>query len=53
MAKVKEKSMYYSADYADALITGEDIVNMCASYNSGATYAALKDKMMHLGVDDL
>ncbi len=53
MAKVKEKSLYYSADYADALITGEDIVNMCASYNSSATYAALKDKMMHLGVDDL
>lgn len=53
MAKVKDKSMYYSADYADALITGEDIVNMCASYNADATYAQLVDKLQHLGVEDL
>lgn len=53
MAKVKEHSMYYSADYADALITGEDIVNMCASYNADATYAELVEKLQHLGVEDL
>ncbi len=53
MEKVKASSMCYSADYADALITGEDIVNMCASYNSEATYANLVDSLQHLGVDDL
>lgn len=53
MEKVKSSSMYYTADYADALITGEDIVNMCASYNSDATYAQLVESLQHLGVDDL
>ena len=53
MAKVKENSLYYSADYADALITGEDIVNMCASYNPDATYANLVESLQHLGVDAL
>ncbi len=53
MEKVKNSSLYYSADYADALITGEDIVNMCSSYNPDATYANLVDSIQHLGVDDL
>lgn len=51
--KVKEKSLYFSADYKDALLTGEDIVNMCASYNADATYAQLVEKLQHLGVNDL
>lgn len=53
MEAVVNNSIYYSADYSKALITGEDIVNMCASYNPEATYAGLVDAMNHLGVDDL
>lgn len=53
MKAVVNNSIYYSADYSKALITGEDIVNMCASYNPDATYAGLLDALNHLGVDDL
>lgn len=53
MEKVKAGSIYYTADYANALITGEDIVNMCASYNPDATYAQLVESIQHIGVEDL
>lgn len=53
MEAVVNNSIYYSADYSKALITGEDIVNMCASYNPDATYAGLVDAVNHLSVDDL
>lgn len=49
MAKM-QKTLYYSADYADAAITGEDILNMCASYNADASYADLVAAMGALGL---
>ena len=45
-----KKTLYYTADYKDAAITGEDILNMCASYNPEATYAGLKAKLLDLGI---
>lgn len=53
MAKVVAHSIYFTANYADALITGEDIIKLCASYNPEATYAGLVDAVNHLAVDDL
>ena len=53
MAKVKESSIYYSADFADSLLTGEDVIALCASYNPDATYANLVDVINHMGVEDL
>lgn len=49
MEQMKTK-LYFTADYKDAVITGADIVNMCASYNSDATYAALVEKLQGLGL---
>lgn len=53
MAKITNSALYYSADYADAFLTGEDVVNLCASYNPDATYANLVDTVNHMGVEDL
>ena len=53
MAKVKAGALYYSADFADAFLTGEDVVNLCASYNADATYANLVDVINHMSVADL
>lgn len=53
MEKVKAHSLYYTCNYADALISGEDILNMCASYNPDAKYSELVDRIQHLGVEDL
>lgn len=48
--ELMKKTLYYTADYKDAAITGEDILNMCASYNPNATYKALKAKLLDLGI---
>lgn len=53
LAKVEESSIYYTASYDDAFLTGEDVVNLCASYNPDATYANLVDTINHMGVEDL
>lgn len=53
MNTVKENSIYYSADYADALLTGEQVRDLCASYNKDATYAGLLEVLTQMGVDDL
>lgn len=49
MAKM-QKTLYYTADYKDAAITGEDILHMCASYDDSATYAKLTEAMNGLGL---
>ncbi len=53
MEKVKESAIYYTVNYDNALIKGEEVVDLCASYNSDATYAQLTDRINHLGVEDL
>ena len=53
MAKVKESALYYSADFADSFLSGEEVVQLCASYNSDATYANIVDVINHMGVADL
>jgi len=53
MEKVKESAIYYTVNYDDALIKGEEVVDLCASYNQDATYAQLTDRINHLGVEDL
>lgn len=53
MEKVKNSSIYYTVNYDNALIKGEEVVNLCASYNPEATYAQLIDRINHLGVEDL
>ena len=53
MKTVEENSIYYSANYADALITGEEIIKLCASYNEDATYAGLVELLSKMGVEDL
>ncbi|MCF0127532.1 MAG: hypothetical protein HUJ70_03130, partial [Pseudobutyrivibrio sp.] len=45
-----KQTLYYTANYADSAIKGEEIVNMCASYNPDATYAGLKDRVLNLGI---
>lgn len=53
MEKVKSSSMYYNADFSRSFLTGEDVVNLCASYNPNATYAGLIDAINHMSVADL
>ena len=53
MAKIVSSSIYYTADYAKAFLTGEDVVQLCASYNPDATYAGLVDAINHMAVADL
>ena len=53
MEAVVEKSIYYTADYSKAFLTGEEVVQLCASYNPDATYAGLVDVINHMGVEDL
>ena len=53
MAKIVNSSIYYSADFSKSLLTGEDVKNLCASYNENATYANLVDVVNHMGVEDL
>lgn len=53
MAKVVNSSIYYTADYSKAFLTGEEVVQLCASYNPNATYAGLVDAINHMGVNDL
>ena len=53
MSKVVNSSMYYTADYADAFLTGEELVQLCASYNPDATYAGLVEAINQMAVEDL
>lgn len=53
MQAVVDYSLYFNADYARAVVTGEQVKNLCASYNSEATYADLVALMSTLGVDNL
>lgn len=53
MAAVVENSIYYTADYSKAFLSGEEVVQLCASYNPDATYAGLVDAVKHMGVEDL
>ncbi len=53
MQLVKEKSIYYTTDYANALISGEEVRNLCASFNENATYAGLVEAVNSLGLEDL
>jgi len=49
MAKM-QKTLYCTAKIEDAAISGQDILNMCASYNDKATYADLVAAMNGLGL---
>ena len=53
MKAVVDKSIYYTADYSKAFLSGEEVVQLCASYNPDATYAKLVETISHMGVDDL
>lgn len=53
MQKIVDHALYYNADYSRALLTGEQVKNMCASYNPNATYAQLVEFLSHTGVADL
>jgi ABC-type sugar transport system substrate-binding protein len=53
MKVVKEKSMYYSADFSKSLLTGSDVAMLCKTYNPDATYAKLCETVQHMGVADL
>lgn len=53
MQKVVESSLYYTADYSKAFLTGEEVRDLCASYNADATYQNLVDTINHMGVEDL
>lgn len=53
MQAVVDYSMYFNADYARAVIPGEQVKNLCASYNPKATYADLVAVLATLGVDHL
>ena len=53
MAAVKAGSMYYSADFANSLISAEEACNLCACFNPNATYAGLVEAVNSIGVDAL
>ena len=53
LEKVEESAIYYTVDYEDALIKGEEVVDLCASYNPEASYSQLLERLNHLGVEDL
>ena len=53
MAAVKAHSIYYSADFADSLISAEQACNLCACFNPNATYAGLVSAIQNMGVDAL
>lgn len=51
--KVVNSSIYYSADFSKSFLTGEDVKNLCASYNENATYAKLVETVNSMGVENL
>ncbi len=53
MDKVVNSSLYYSADFSKSLLTGEDVKNLCASYNEDATYAKLVETVNNMAVENL
>ena len=53
MDKIVNSSIYYSADFSKSLLTGEDVKNLCASYNENATYAGLVEVLGNMGVENL
>ena len=46
-------SLYYTGNAADAMFTAEDVLAMTAFGNPDATYAALKDILGHMTMEDL
>ncbi len=46
-------SLYFTGDAADAMFTPEEVLNMTAFGNPDATYAALRDILAHMTVEDL
>ena len=53
MNVIKEKSMYYTADFSKSLLTGTDVAMLCKTYNPDATYAKLCEVVQQMGVEDL
>lgn len=46
-------SIYYTGNAADAMFTPEQVLNMTAFGNPDATYAALRDLLAHMTIEDL
>lgn len=46
-----QKTLTCTLDMADAVFSGKDVLNMCASYNSEATYAGLVEAMSKTGLN--
>ncbi len=46
-------SLYFTGNAADAMFTPEEVLNMTAFGNPDATYAALRDILAHMTVEDL
>lgn len=47
------KSIYYTGNAADAMFTPEEVLNMTAFGNPDATYAALRELLAHMTIEDL
>ncbi len=53
MEKVVNSSIYYTADFSKSFLTGEDVKNLCVSYNEDATYAKLVETVNSMAVENL
>ena len=53
METIKSKSIYYSGNFSNSLLTGKDVRNLCASYNKDATYTKLLETVKAMTIDDL
>lgn len=51
--EVFKGSVYFTADAADAMYTAEEVLNMTAFGNPDATYAALRDQLAHMTIEDI
>lgn len=52
MAKF-QKTIYYTANVADAMFTPQDVINMTAYGNPEATYAGLKEILSQMTIDNI
>lgn len=51
--EIFKDSIWLTADGADAMFTGEEVLNMTAYANPEATYADLVESLQHMTIDDM